>query len=156
MRPASEIFTFSSVSGSTFAFFFFLCFALLIGLAVYALFRHPAAEAFGGTAAGRRAALLAGAGVALLIFLGVYFGSLGGFYRLEVQGDEFRLVYILPRRIRILPRADIGAVTAEPTYKALWRLAIRTRSGDEFTSARSDQGRVRAAQERLVSLLAPK
>jgi hypothetical protein len=152
MRPA-ESFTFGSVSGTTFAFFFFLCMALFIGFAIYELLRNPAARRFGGSPATRRTALIAGAALALAVFLAVYFSSLNGFYRLEVREDEFRMVFILPGRTRILQRGDIAGITSRPAYKTLWQLLLRTRSGDEFASARSDLARVRLAQQRLAPLL---
>jgi hypothetical protein len=107
----------------------------------------------GGASTSRRVALIAGSIVSLLVFTGVYFSSLDGFYGLDMDREDVRLVYILPARTRMLPRDDIVSVTAAPAYKSLWQLSIRTKSGDEFTSARSDFARVHAAQQKLTAIL---
>ncbi len=99
---------------------------------------------------------MAGLVVGLLVFMGAYFSSLDGFYGLDMDREDVRLAYILPSRTRMLHRSDIASVAAAPAYKTLWQLTIHTRSGREFTSARSDFARVHAAQQTLTATLNPR
>jgi hypothetical protein len=149
-----ESFSFGSVSGSTFAFYFFLLFALFIGFAIYRLLLEPRVKRIfwpsTDTTPGLQAAAI-GSGIALLIFLGIYFSSLDGFYRLEIQenGQEIHLEYILPRRTLILRQSEIAEVRREASYKSRWQLVLYTPAGVQFTSARADYASTRKAWERL-------
>jgi len=139
-----ESFSFGSVSGSTFAFYFFLLMALLIGLAIYRLLVEPRLARMIQQTIPRLPALAVGAGFALIIFLGIYFSSLDGFYRMEI-GPQVRLDYILPRRTILLNRSEIAEVRRVPSYKSRWRLILYTPTGAKFTSAQADYASTRKA-----------
>jgi hypothetical protein len=151
MTP-NEVFEFGSISGTIFAFYFFLCLAGFIGVAAYILCHDPRMRRIGGGILNRKKALTVGFIVAVVVFLGVYFSSLDGFYRLDVQGHELRLLYLFPRRIQVVDGGDVMGFSVTPANKTLWQLKIRTRSGREFSSARSDFSRVNTARLRLLSL----
>jgi len=141
-------FRFGSVSGATFAFYFFTAVSLFIGYAVYRLLRyaHDRKPAFRPWAVAKPwQASLTGVFVSILIFLTVYFSSLNGFYRMDLEGDEVRLHYILPQRALVLRRAEIAEVTRAPSYKGLWRMVIYTQNGVKFESARDGYRQVRQA-----------
>jgi hypothetical protein len=148
---AAQSYSFGSASGTTLAFYFFLCLAVFIGVAIYTLCTNPMVCRFGGAPTRRATAIGVGLVASLTVFLGIYFSSLDGFYRMNIQGEEVRLIYILPERVRVLQRREIAGVTERPAYKTLWQLVIRTQSGKVFTSARSDFSRVRMARQRLAS-----
>ena len=153
-----ETFTFGSASGITFAFYFFLLIGLLIGVAVYWLLGHPESrkERFRTwPSASRPAAALMGAGVALLVILGVYFSILAGFHRLEVRDDELRVVYILPQRTEVFRRAEIAEVRRMPGYRGMWRLELYTPAGRRVRSAQGGYATVRKACERVNAFLKP-
>jgi hypothetical protein len=153
-----ESFTFGSASGSTLAFYFFLAIGLFIGFAVYWLLAHPGArkERYRNwPAASRPTAAAIGAGVALLVILGIYFTSLDGFYKLELQGDKIQLAYILPRRAEVFRRDQIAEVRRAPSYKGLWRLELYTPSGRRIESAQGNYATVRKAWERVSIFLKP-
>ena len=146
-----ESFSFGSIQGSTFAFYFFLLFALLIGFAIYRLLLHPRLIQIFRSSTPKLAALAIGAGIAVLVFLGVYFSSLDGFYGLEIRenGQEIRLDYILPKRTLTLRRSKIAEVRRVPSFKGRWQLILYTPTGEQFTSARADYASTRTAWEHL-------
>ena len=137
-------FSFGSVPGSTFAFYFFLLIALFMGFAIYRLLVEPRLAKITQQAIPRLLALAIGAGFALLVFLGIYLSSLDGFYRMEI-GQQVRLDYILPRRTIFLNRGEIAEVRRVPSYKGRWRLVLYTPSGAQFTSAQADYASTRKA-----------
>ena len=94
-----------------------------------------------------------GVGTALLIFLGIYFSSLNGFYGLDVaeNGQEVRLNYILPRHTLTLKRSSIAEVRRVPGYKGRWQLVLYTPAGAQFASARADYASTRKAWEYLTA-----
>jgi hypothetical protein len=153
-----ETFTFGSASGITFAFYLFLLIGLLIGFAVYWLLAHPEArkERFRSwPAASRPVAAVIGAGVALLVILGVYFTSLAGFHRLELRGDDLRVVYILPQRTEGFRRGQIAEVRRTSGYRGMWRLDLYTPAGRRVESAQGDYATVRQAWARVEAYLEP-
>jgi hypothetical protein len=153
-----ESFSFGSVSGSTFAFYFFMLIAGFIGIAIYRLLLEPRLNKMFYPSMSRPLALSIGTGVALLVFLGIYFSSLDGFYRLEIEeaGQDVRLEYILPRRTLNLKRSMIAEARRVPAYKTRWQLILYTPTGAEYTSARSDYASTRKAWEYLSNQLDPK
>ena len=146
-----ENFSFGSTSGSVFAFYFFLLLALFIGFGVYRLLQEPRLKRLLRPSMPRWQGVVIGAGVAIVVFLGIYFSALDGFYRLEVQqnGEEIRLDYILPQRTLIFKRSDIAEARRLPSYKSLWQLVLYTPSGAQFTSARGGYADVRKAWDYL-------
>jgi hypothetical protein len=150
-----ESFSFGSASGSTFAFYFFLVFALLIGSAIYRLLLSSRLNKIFRPSMPRLQALAIGTSIALMVFLGIYFSSLDGFYRLEIRenGQEIRLGYILPKRTLTLRRSTIAEVRRVPSYKGRWQLILYTPTGAQFTSARADYASTRKAWEYLNTRL---
>jgi hypothetical protein len=132
-------FSFGSVSGSTFAFYFFLVISFFLGGAIYRLLQEPRLGGTRGTAR-RRLSLAIGAGVGGLVFLGIYFNSLGGFYRLDVLqgGEQIHLAYILPSRTITLSQRDIAEIRRVPSFKSRWQLVLYTPAGAQFTSAHAN------------------
>ena len=96
-----------------------------------------------------------GAGTALMVFLGIYFSSLDGFYRLDMgkNGQEIHLDYILPKRTLILRRSEIAEVRRVPSYKGRWQLVLYTPTGARFTSARASYADARKAWQFLNTQL---
>jgi hypothetical protein len=92
-----------------------------------------------------------GAGATLMVFLGVYFSALDGFYGLDIaiDGQELRLNYILPRRTLTLKTNEIAEVRRVPAYKGRWQLILYTPNGAQFASSRADYASTRAAWEYL-------
>jgi hypothetical protein len=150
-----QSFSFGSVSGSTFAFYLFLLFAILIGTAIYGILLQPQMRNLFRLSRPRLQALAIGGGVALLVILGFYFSSLDGFYRLETSenGQEIRLEYILPRRSLALRRSAVAEARRTPSYKGLWQLVLYTPTGAKFSSARADYASIRKAWEYLNTRL---
>jgi putative copper export protein len=150
-----ESFSFGSTSGSTFAFYFFLLLALFVGFAIYRLLLEPRLNKMLRPSMPRVKALLIGAAIALLVFLGIYFSSLDGFYQLNIRanGEEIRLGYILPKRTLTLRRSEIAEVRRVPSYKGRWQLILYTGTGAQFTSAHADYASTRKAWEYLRSQL---
>ena len=146
-----ESFSFGSASGSTFAFYFFLLLALFIGFAIYRLLLEPRLNRMLPSSMPKLQAFAIGAGAALLVFLGIYFSSLDGFYRLDVgkNGQEICLDYILPKRALILRQSEITEVRRVPGYKGRWQLVLYTPTGAQFTSARANYADAREAWQFL-------
>jgi hypothetical protein len=144
-----ESFTFGSASGTTFAFYFFLSIAVFIGIAIYRLLLEPRLNKWFHPSMSRLQAGMIGASIALMVFLGIYFCALDGFYHLEIaeNGQEIRLGYILPKRTLSLQRSMIAEVRRVPAYKGRWQLILYTPAGAEFTSARADYASTRTAWE---------
>jgi hypothetical protein len=145
-------FSFGSVPGSTFAFYFFLLIALLIGFAIFRLLVEPRLTKVIQQSIPKALALAIAAGFALIVFLGIYFSSLDGFYRMEI-GQQVRLDYILPKRTILLNRSEIAEARRVPSYKGCWRLVLYTPSGAQFTSAQADYASTRKAVEYLEAQL---
>jgi hypothetical protein len=61
--------------------------------------------------------MLIGVSVGMSIFLWIYFTSINGFYRLEVNGDTIRLHYALPSRTYTL-HDEIARI--ESAYASRW------------------------------------
>ena len=146
-----QSFAFGSVSGSTFAFYFFLLLALFTGFAICRILLEPRFQKILGKSIPRWQALAMGSGIAQLVIAGVYFSSLNGFYRLEIDetGQEIHLQYILPARILILRRSAIAESRRFPSHKNLWQLVLYTPSGAQYSSARTDYASARKAWEYL-------
>jgi hypothetical protein len=134
--------------------------ALLIGFAFYTLLLHPRVRGILWASISRLQALTIGAGIFILVFLSVYFGSLDGFYQMDVRknGEEILLGYILPRRTLILTRKEIAEVKRVPSFKGRRQLVLYSSSGTPFASARAAYPEVRRAFERVNYFLnlAPK
>lgn len=147
-------FSFGSVSGTTFAFCFFLLIALFVGVAICRLLQDPRLNRVFRPPVSRFAAWGIGVGAALTVFLGVYFSSLDGFYHLEIDqsGQEVHLEYILPNRTLKLSRSMIAEVRRVPVYKNRWQLELYTPTGERFASARADYASTRQAWEYLNSM----
>lgn len=143
---------FGSVSGSTFAFYLFLGISAVVAVGTYTLLSSPKLRAMWPlerTPATRIAMLAIASLFGLLIFLGVYFSSLEGFYVLESRDDEIRLQYILPRRVISLPVNQVSEARREPSFKGRWRLTLYTPGGRQFVSANASYASVKQAWDCL-------
>ncbi len=156
--PVEQSFTFGSVSGSIFAFWFFGVVSLVVGVVAGALVSRLAEKYawLAGRARPRWMAGLLGLVLAVVVFGSVYFGSLDGFYGLTVRGEEIQLHYILPERTLLLKRDGIAEGRAEPSYKGRWRLHLYSPAGLEFVSAHGSFAEVRAAGKFLAEYLKQK
>ena len=89
----------------------------------------------------------------LLLFLCpmalIYWSSLDGFYEAYVQGEELRLLYLLPGFEDAMPLSEVSGVEAEPAFKTRWRLHITRSTGKRYESATWQRDAVRRSMERL-------
>jgi amino acid transporter len=156
MQAAASAYEFGSISGSTFAVYFFAFIAAVIGFAAYRLSLHM----FGSRLSPHTrkslthlATAMVGFLVFVVLFSAIYFSSLDGFYRAEMRGDQLVLHYILPERIIVLRLTDIGEVTRMPTFKGRWRLLVYGSTGQVYESANASYQDVRRAWRDLDALL---
>jgi hypothetical protein len=148
-----DTFEFGSVSGSAFAFVFFLILSAAIGCMIYTLLAHPRFRRLDSRELGKappRAAIVIGASFALTIFLAIYFTAINGFYRLNIDGDMIRLHYILPARTYSVRRDDIVKLERVPGNRLMWRLRLETREGVHYQSAQSQSRLVDDAKAQLL------
>ncbi len=154
-----QSFAFGSVSGSTFAAWFFGAVSVFIGYAVFELasnarWRRERFRSVGVLP--RWQGFLLGALLMLLVASAVYMTALSGFYGLSVKGDEVRLHYALPSRTLALRRSEVAEVRTEPQYRTRWRLHIYTPTGGEFVSAQASFAEVHAAGKFLSAYISEK
>lgn len=154
-----QSFVFGSVSGSTFAAWFFGAMSLFVGYAVFELtsntrWRRERFRSIGVLP--RWQGFLLGALLTVLVAATIYLTALGGFYGLTVKGDEIRLHYALPSRTLALRRSEVAEVRTEPRYRTRWRLHIYTPTGGEFVSAQASFAQVRAAGQFLSAYISEK
>ena len=155
MQVPASVYEFGSISGTTFAFYFFGFIAAVIGFAVYRLALHmfgPRHSPHTRKSLTHLATAVVGFLVFVIVFSAIYFSSLDGFYRAEMRGDELFLHYILPERIIVLRLADVGEVTRMPTFKGRWRLLVYRSTGQVYESANASYQDVRRAWRDLDAL----
>ena len=77
--------------------------------------------------------------IGFVLFVGplflVYASSLSGFYEAEIEGEVFRMRYLLPMVASEIPLADVASVEPIPWYRGRWRLEVVTSSGSRYESA---------------------
>ena len=153
-------YAFGSISGSTFAFYFFLAISLVIGIGTYTLLVHPEIRNILFHEWSPRIARVVSLGfsafLGLAVFLAVYFTSLDGFYRMRLREGGLQVDYILPKRTLTFAKGSIAEAQREPTFKQRWRLVLYTPSGQRFESTNASYSDVKKAWECLRLELHPR
>ena len=83
-----------------------------------------------------------------------YLSSLDGFYEAELRGTSLTFHYLIATTPRVVALESISDVRGTPAFRGLWRLRVVSSRGGDYDSATSDRDVVKAASERLRSVIA--
>ncbi|MSO20404.1 MAG: hypothetical protein EXQ56_08050 [Acidobacteria bacterium] len=157
MNEAADTIHIGSASGMLFAFVFFLAFSLTIGYVVYSLLARPEtrrAEFIRMGAVSRRASLVIAGSLSGGLFVLICWTMFTGFHRIDVEGEQLRLHYLIPPRTAIIRRDELTLLEKKFAYRMVWRLSVSTLGGETYESQTGSVASIEAARLRLAQLAA--
>ena len=139
------------------ALLFFAAVCAALGYVIYSLLARPEtrrADFIRLGAAPRLTSLLFTIALSFTLFAVICKAMFSGFTRIEVEGEQLRLHYVLPSRSELIRRDQLTLLEKKYAYKVGWRLAITTQDERTFESQPASAAAIEDARLRLAQLAA--
>ncbi len=126
--------------GHLFQFVFILLLSIFIWYVLYKLFSNKQtrkAKYKNLKTLPRKWAFIIGGCIGLLIIVYVYIDNWAYFFRIDTQGKNLELYYVMPKRIVTIYSDDISELITQKTWRKTtnYRLIIKTKEGKEYISS---------------------